>query len=176
MTALGDLFDRYGSDKESYHHYSPIYEDLIGHRDSVGRVLEIGVYEGGSLLAWREYFQHAVIVGLDIDFSNMAYTVENWTKERILLIQGDQSNPTDLDRAARFGPFDLIVDDGSHDINDQLSSLLNLWSTLAPGGWYVIEDVIATAHLYTLGRFPGARVEVLNKATNSVLVAIQRPA
>jgi demethylmacrocin O-methyltransferase len=173
---LGALFDHHGSDKESYHHYSPVYEGLFaGKRHEVGRVLEIGVYQGGSLRAWKDYFPHAVIVGLDIDFSNMSYQVEDWTKERILLIQGDQTDPTDLDRAARFGPFDLIVDDGSHDISDQLGSLLNLWSTLAPGGWYVIEDILTTAHLYTLRHFPGARVEVLNEDTNSVLVAIQRP-
>lgn len=173
---LGKLFDRHGSDKENYHHYSAIYEGLFaGRRQEVSRVLEIGVYQGASLRAWRDYFPDAVIVGLDIDFSNMAYKVKHWTKDRIVLMKGDQTNPTDLDRAARFGPFDLIVDDGSHDIDDQLSSLLNLWSALAPGGWYVIEDMLNTAHLYTLQHFPGARVEVLDKTTNSVLVAIQRP-
>ena len=176
LTPLGGLFDGYGSDKGHYHHYDRVYEQLFkDRRDEVGRVLEIGVYQGGSLLAWRDYFPSALVVGLDIDFSNMSYQVEDWTKERILLMEGDQTNPADLDRAAKFGPFDLVVDDGSHDIDDQLSTLLNLWSTLTPGGWYVIEDILSPAHLYTLSHLPGAQAKVLNRDTNSVLLAVQRP-
>lgn len=178
MSALSDLFNKHGTDKESYHHYSQFYEDLFAsRRQEVGRVLEIGVYQGASLLAWRDYFPDAIVVGLDVDTTQAAnLNLGAWNKERILLMQGDQAKPADLDRVAQWGPFDLIVDDGSHEISDQLSTLLNLWSTVALGGWYVIEDVLSTAHLYTLRHLPGARVEVLNKATNSVLVAIRRPA
>ena len=36
----------------------------------------------------------------------------------------------------------LIIDDGSHKPRDQAATLKNLWPLLAPGGVYVIEDVV----------------------------------
>ena len=37
---------------------------------------------------------------------------------------------------------DMILDDGSHRFQDQRATLELLWEKLAPGGYYIIEDIL----------------------------------
>ena len=54
---------------------------------------------------------------------------------------GDQADPMFLlDVAAKHGPFDVIVDDGGHKMHHQKVSFNTLWSQLADGGLYIVED------------------------------------
>lgn len=138
--ALGDILTRHGSDKDIFHRYGPVYDSLFPDREAVRLVLEIGVDGGRSLRAWREAFPNARIVGLDI----RGYP--NSLDGRIECHKGDQASPADLLRAAAGRRFDLIVDDASHRLADQLLSLFVLWPYLAPGGYYVIEDVDAASN------------------------------
>ncbi len=58
------------------------------------------------------------------------------------IYQGDQSSTADLSRlCAAEGPFDIVIDDGSHQSRHQLISFLHLFPYLKDGGLYVIEDV-----------------------------------
>lgn len=41
------------------------------------------------------------------------------------------------------GEFDIIIDDGSHIGTEQIATFNNLWPSLNPGGWYVVEDLFA---------------------------------
>src|SRR5882724_1601854 len=74
-----------------YRHYFPIYERHF--RKFAGKevhVLEIGVYSGGSLEMWRNYFgNEAVIYGVDIEESCRSYE-NSYTRIAI----GDQADPT----------------------------------------------------------------------------------
>ena len=106
-------------------------------RNKVDRVLEIGAYKGGSIQAMRDYFPHAEIVAFDI---RDQLEIEDW--RRITFVLGDQSKPDDLRRVAEEGPFDIIIDDGSHDPDSQITTLGELWPHLTPGGLYFIEDMI----------------------------------
>jgi len=36
---------------------------------------------------------------------------------------------------------DILIDDGSHRLNDQLTTLALLWPSIRKGGWYCIEDI-----------------------------------
>ena len=54
---------------------------------------------------------------------------------------GNQADPAFLaDLAATHGPFDAILDDGSHVCAHQIASFENLWPHLADGGVYMVED------------------------------------
>jgi len=135
---LGELFTKYGSDKESLHGYSPIYESLFRHRrEHVRRVLEIGVAEGGSLLAWADYFPNAEIIGMD--------KVSPFRPDggRVRVLYGDQGEPWHLLNIWKTVgyDFDLIVDDGSHEPLHQIGCFLALRRLLSHEGAYVIEDV-----------------------------------
>ncbi len=107
---------------------------LAGHKTD--RVLEIGVKGGGSTLLWKQLFPEATVVGLDIDIR------PHLGGDGVVYIQCDQSDAAKLTAVAeQHGPFDLVIDDGSHKSAHQAISLKTLLPHVRPGGWYVIEDV-----------------------------------
>jgi len=144
---LSVLAITHGTDKYGGHFYTPIYDELLRHRRNEPlRVLELGVggYDardagGASLRMWADYFPRAVVVGVDvvdkssIDFGPLA--------SRILVRTGSQNDVAFLARLCdELGPFDVVVDDGSHDPADHVVSFEALFPRLADGGLYVIED------------------------------------
>lgn len=119
-------------------HYLPIYDSLLQswqQRDV--RFLEIGVYKGGSMPMWQEFLgSGSQLTFLDIDPICKALELPG-TQVEI----GDQADPAFLQRISRtHGPFDLIVDDGGHKMNQQITSFLNLWPALRDRGLYIVED------------------------------------
>jgi hypothetical protein len=115
---------KYGAGKASHPHYLPLYERYLAGRE-VHTILELGVEKGGSLRMWREYFPGATVAG--VDDTHTGPEVLPW----------DQADP----RLATLGPFDLIVDDASHDPRKTADSLRLLWPRLNPGGLYTVEDL-----------------------------------
>lgn len=145
MTAsLKELALKHKTDKEGSHFYTRWYEKHLSHlRDEPIRLLEIGVggYEntlagGESLRMWKEFFPNAKIFGLDIhDKSSLA-------EERIQLLQGSQNDAYFLRSIGKkHGPFDIVVDDGSHINSDVIASFLNLFPYVTKTGIYIIEDL-----------------------------------
>jgi hypothetical protein len=139
----------HGTDKASWHHdYASIYQrHLAAQRRRTDSVLEIGVggetsgsgYEtpagGQSLRMWADYFPNARIVGIDLNRKRIS-------GPRIIFEQGDQADPEFLRRiVAEYGPFDLVVDDGSHIGRHIFASHAVLWDAVKPGGFYIIEDL-----------------------------------
>lgn len=122
-------------------HYFPIYErSFAPFRKKEIRLLEIGVYQGASLRTWRKYFESAEkIVGIDINVKAANYTDE---ENAIFVHIGSQCDAAFLeDVVAKHGPFDIIIDDGSHQPEHQISSFCDLFfSGLKPGGLYIVED------------------------------------
>lgn len=120
-------------------HYLDIYEKYFaGYRDTPVRMLEIGVYKGGSLDMWREYFgADATIFGIDIDPECAAYA----TPPNQIRI-GSQDDPQFLRSVANeIGPLDIVLDDGSHIGRHQRVSFDTLFPAVKDGGLYVIEDL-----------------------------------
>ncbi len=130
----------YDTDKADHAHYLRNYEDYFQPllaRDL--RLLELGVYKGGSLLLWRDFFPQGLIVGLDLQ----PVQVDDPTG-RIRIYQGRQQDTQLLDRIARETAsegFDVIIDDCSHVGELTRISFWHLFEHhLKPGGLYVIED------------------------------------
>jgi cephalosporin hydroxylase len=139
QTSLDDIGLKYGTDKASWHHdYLEFYERFLHEvRGLEVSVMEIGVLRGQSIAMWAEYFQHGKVVGLDINPATKQYE-----SDRIHIEIADQSNPADLARiAAAHGPFDLIVDDGSHIWDHQITTLRTLLPFVKPGRYYILEDI-----------------------------------
>jgi methyltransferase family protein len=162
VSELDALALQHGTDKSSAAHgFAGCYEfHLEALRDLRGNVLEIGVKTGASLRMWRDYFRNAVIWAVD---SNPA--CRDHTGERIEIMIGDQRDPDVLARCAPGETFILIVDDGSHQSDAQQTSLLSLWERVAPGGYYICED-IHTSYMPRYGggwRAPGTTVEFLKQ-------------
>jgi len=125
-------------DLHKWHHYFDIYERHLGRfRGRAFRFLEIGVFRGGSLHLWRDYFgPEARIVGLDRDPSCARFDGA-FGHVRI----GDQADAGFL-RAVldEFGPFDAVLDDGGHTAKQQIVSFEVLYPELAADGVYLCED------------------------------------
>ena len=137
---LSAIFEAHGSDKGlQYHDYGDVYEHLLAkYRDQPISLLEIGVYEGASMKSWLEYFTHdlAMIIGVDLggNFDPKS--------NRARIEHGDQTNPVFLTHVDEMhGPFDIIIDDGSHKSHHQQYTFENMWASLKAGGVYIIEDL-----------------------------------
>lgn len=143
--SLDELAARYGSDKwGALHFYTPHYERHFGPlRHDPIRILEIGIggYDseslgGESLYMWQRFFPRGLVYGLDI------FAKPGVTGPRVRTVQGDQNDPEFLrELAEAVGPFDIVVDDGSH-VNEHVrTSYETLFPYVRPGGFYVIEDL-----------------------------------
>lgn len=123
-----------GTDKETNHRYGDAYESLFPDRAAVELMMEVGIADGSSLLAWREVFPSALCVGMDIHCSCRAHG------DRIEFHLGDQRSKDDCDRAAAGRQFDFVCEDATHKLEDSLLTFFYLWPYVAPGGLYVIEE------------------------------------
>ncbi len=133
MQALASLFEKHRADKGWHKHYADLYQRYIS-PGVVGRVLELGVAQGNSLLAWLDWFPSAYVVGVDDHLINCR-ALEGHPRCQLLVV--DQADPILLD----LKPFDLIIDDAGHNPKKQQASLQMLWEKVNVGGWYVIEDI-----------------------------------
>ncbi len=121
--------------------YTRAYHSLLGHvRDEPIRLLEIGLYNGGSLRMFRDYLPNATLHGIDIDPRCLAYQDEIPNTQVRLL---DQTDAGQLEAfiAELGGEYDLILDDGGHTMEQQIVSFQTLWPHVTRGGVYVIEDI-----------------------------------
>lgn len=120
-------------------HYLPIYEELLAPlRREEFCMLEMGVWKGDSLEMWRDAFDSATIVGLDLKAPKVDLG------PRVHVVSGDQSDRVLMDKIRfKFAPdgFDLVIDDASHFGALTARLLQALYQNhLKPGGLYVIED------------------------------------
>jgi hypothetical protein len=156
-TSLRSLAIEMGTDKEGAHHYADAYERHLGHlRDQPITLLEIGIgghtdpHAGGaSLRMWKAFFPRARIIGLDVtDKSSLA-------EDRITILQGDQGDKALLERIAlEHGPFDVVIDDGSHWCKHVIASFEALFPHVTPNGIYAVED-LQTSYWETYGGSSG---------------------
>ncbi len=134
------------TDKSMSHHgFTEVYEYFFSPlRESVTRIFEIGVLNGGSLHVWQDYFARATVYGIDIkDTSHL-------DSERIKTFIADQENREQLQSFIddSGGNFDIIVDDGGHTMKQQQVSFGFLFEHVNPGGYYIIEDVHTSLAMY----------------------------
>lgn len=142
-TPDNELFRIFSGDTNvhKWHHYFDVYQRHFGrYRDRPIRMLEIGVFRGGSLRMWKKYFHpDSTIVGIDIDQSCAAHEIAD---QNVFVRIGSQADPNFLAEVnGEFGPFDIILDDGSHKTHHQIISFGALFrDALKDGGCYMVED------------------------------------
>jgi hypothetical protein len=123
-------------------HYLPVYESaLSAFRPRPIRMLEIGVDRGGSMQMWRRYLHpESVIVGIDINPTARQFDEPS---QRLHVRIGSQQDISFLQSVVtELGPFDVILDDGSHMTSDMVQTFRYLFPNgLASGGVYIVEDI-----------------------------------
>jgi len=57
---LIDIVDNLRTDKNTFHSYLNLYENLLKSKKySAKNILEVGIYKGGSIKMWKDYFVNA---------------------------------------------------------------------------------------------------------------------
>lgn len=145
MKTLSDIANQYGTDKgtaSGFHCYSTMYEVLFSPIRNVARrlrLLEIGILNGASLAMWDEYFANIQVVGLEIDPSQCKRVFPG-----VVIVKGDAGDPDTLANVAReHGPFDIVIEDASHDSPHQRLAVEHLLPHVNVRGWLVVEDIQA---------------------------------
>ena len=150
-SSLDDLFHYYGSDKANVfkienregHGYSKFYIKHLDHlKNKQINILEIGSYAGASAAAFAKYFSKANIFCFDVNISNFTYR-----SKKIHVFGFDINNEKKLKKIInkifnqfQFKEFDIIIDDGSHNLSDILVTLKYLFRLVKNSGLYIIED------------------------------------
>jgi hypothetical protein len=132
-----------GGDKLYGHNYIPLYEKYFKNiRTRKLKILEIGIggYEnplagGESLRMWGEYFSNSQLIGADLFPKTLNLPSNVKTVE---LDQSDLSQIEDL--GVMYGPFDIIIDDGSHVSKHVIDTFKILFNYLNIEGYYFVED------------------------------------
>jgi len=142
MKSLNEIYLNYKSpeghgDKGTAHTYIDEYEKLLGQYRENSTVLEIGICQGESLKMWEEYFINSNVYGIDITDQ---YIKDLIAENKYNIIIGDACSENIL-KYLNDLIFDVIIDDGSHLINDQINSFNILKNKMKPNGIYIIEDV-----------------------------------
>jgi SAM-dependent methyltransferase len=132
-------------DGHKWTHYFEAYQATFNSRRGAPmKILEIGVLHGASLRLWKKYFHHpqTTVVGIDIDPECARFDAP---PQDIHVRIGSQTDSAFLEGVVReFGPFDLIIDDGSHHSAHMIKSFNCLYALgLKDDGIYFVEDLHA---------------------------------
>lgn len=148
---LDDLaISKHATDKSSkFHGYTKIYQNyLAGFRERRFVLIEIGVATGESLRLWEDFFPNATIVGVDNKEDRKQYETN-----RIRIEIGDQGDKEFLQyMSQKYAGALVIIDDGGHQMRQQILSFETLFPSLANGGIYVIED-LHTSYIPSIASF-----------------------
>jgi len=154
-TKMCRVMTKYGSDKGRLNNYTPVYSALFKERcDQPLRVFELGLGSnnpdlpsnmgvfgapGASLRGWRQLFPHALVYGADIDRGIL------FQEDRIKTFYCDQLDRSSI-RELWSHPdlqdgVDIIIEDGLHTFEANITFLEESLNRLRPGGIYVAEDI-----------------------------------
>lgn len=146
MDTLAQIYERHRTvgdvghgDKGSTHSYIPVYEKILARYRNGCTLMEVGIARGLSLEMWREYMPTSTIIGVDL---SIAFDPESHIKSGTVLIVSDATKPEFREKIKQYR-FDVVIDDASHVMDDQMATFNTVKPFMNPGGIYIIEDVLA---------------------------------
>lgn len=139
MKNLAQLFNFYGSDKESNHGYAKYYEKHLPERINI--FLEIGTWKGAGILSFQDFYDDkGLFETMNYTFGGEIISVKELNNFGIFCREGYQEDIHFLKTIQT--KFTVIVDDGSHHADAQLITFKQMFlNNIEPGGLYVCEDV-----------------------------------
>lgn len=150
------VMSKYGSDKGRLgHNYTTVYSALFGaYHNKPLRIFELGLgtnnpdlpsnmgvtgRPGASLRGWRELFPQAFVYGADIDRTILFHEDKIKT---FFCNQLDQDSIRELWNLPDLQDgVDILIEDGLHTLEANISFLEGSLEHLRPGGIYVVEDI-----------------------------------
>lgn len=121
-----------------WQHYFEIYDRHFSrYRGKEVHIVEFGVFQGGSLQMWKDYFgPKAKIYGVDINPH-----CKELEEEQVKIFIGDQENRSFLrSLASEIPKIDILIEDGGHTMKQQIHTFEELYPYVADEGIYLCED------------------------------------
>ena len=154
---LNTLFEHFNSDKGEYfinqyvqpakknkekinaHGYAKIYETVfVNFKERNLNILEIGSFYGNAAAALYFYFDNANIFSADINPDMFKYKSNRITN---FYVDSSSRNSLKNDLISKKNNFDIIIEDASHMLKDQIISLFMLFPLVNPGGYFIVEEL-----------------------------------
>ena len=154
---LNILFEYFNSDKGEYfinqylqpakknkekikaHGYAKIYETVFTNfKEKNINILELGSFYGNAAAALFFYFDKASIFSADINPDMFKYKSNRITN---FFIDSSSEKSLKNDLLSKKNNFDIIIEDASHMLKDQIISLFILFPLVNPGGYFIVEEL-----------------------------------
>lgn len=151
---LCEIGRKYDTDKSSQrnnvsntrhcHPYTLFYDGLFKNKkDEHLKIAELGILDGGSLLMWKDYFINSEIYGFEYNDMLIKKFKQNFNNDRISLSNIDVTNKDSIIKS--FSElnilYDIIIEDTTHQFEDQIRVIENIYQYLKPGGILIIENI-----------------------------------
>lgn len=140
MNSLKQYFDQNNLNAiNKWEHYFEIYDKYFNkYIDRKVVLLEIGVYQGGSINMWKNYFgSNLTIYAIDINPDCKQFESEN-----VKVFIGSQQDREFLKMVkSQIPKVDILIDDGGHTMQQQIVSFEELFDHIKDDGIYFIEDL-----------------------------------
>lgn len=154
-TELCEIGKKFDTDKSSQrttitksmhcHPYTIFYDSIFkNYKNEKLNIAELGILEGASLLMWNEYFVNSKIYGFDYNEQFINAFQTNHKNENIILSKMDIANADNILTSFKNINimYDIIIDDTTHQFDDQIRIIEIAYLYLKPGGILIIEDIL----------------------------------
>jgi phospholipid N-methyltransferase len=150
---LCEIGKKYDTDKSSQrsnvtnqrhcHPYTLFYNTLFkNYRNEHLNIAELGILDGGSLRMWQEYFPNANLYGFEYNLDFINNFKQKFDNSRITLLPVNVNDPDSIIKAFEGEMlYDIIIEDTTHQFEDQIRVIENVYNKLKPGGIMIIEDI-----------------------------------
>jgi hypothetical protein len=143
--SMNRIADNSFTDKNTVHSYFIVYEPLLYPKRSTAKnILEVGIYHGGSIQLWRDWFPRAHIYGVDICNLDFIESKKILNDHHVTLFTNtnaydDTFIQTNFQDKSIL--FDMILDDGPHTLESNIWFIQKYLPLLAEDGILIIEDI-----------------------------------
>jgi SAM-dependent methyltransferase len=152
---LCEIGKKYDTDKSSQrnnvvppgrhcHPYTLFYDNLFKtKRECTFKMAELGILDGASLRMWQEYFPNATINGFEYNMNFVDQFKNLYDNDRISLYYTNVFNKESIETSFLEAncTYDIIIEDTTHQFEDQIRVIEVAYQYLNPGGILIIEDI-----------------------------------
>jgi len=157
LSELCFLGKKFGTDKsilntktKHQHSYTGLYNILFLHlKDQPINIAEIGIYKNASIKMLRKYFKIAHINGFEYD-QKLIEEAKKFDLPKTNYYKIDVRSTNNIKTAFKHAnrKYDIIIDDSTHEFEDQINIIYSTRQFLKKGGYLIIEDIFTKKNMY----------------------------
>lgn len=155
VTDLCLLGVKYPTDKSPYntegnlhkHAYTAIYNLLFSNiRYKDIKLGELGILDNNSMLSWREFFPNAKLYGFEWFDERLDKAINDNIDCTYIKMNVKDVNSISEGLSVSGSNFDILIEDSTHQFEDQIKFINEAYKHLNPGGILIIEDIFINAN------------------------------